>query len=403
MAEALEASDLLSGRGISLRVVDAYSLKPIDEAAILEAAEETAMIFSAEDHNVVGGLGAAISEVLAGAGAGTVLRRIGLPDEYSLLGPPTHLYRHYGMDAEGDRGHRSRQPGRVLTPSVERIIAGVGAITSGPWVREKGRKPVSLLEGKVAFVTGAASRRGIGRAIALTFARAGASVAVADIDEGGAAETVEELRRASGSEAHAAYVCDVTSREQVEGALAAVADEIGAPTVLVNNSGITQPKRLVEISDADYDAVMDVSLRGSFLASQAVVPYMREAGGGSIVYLSSVSAERGGGVFGGPHYAAAKAGILGLMRADGPRPGSRRYPGQRRRPRLYRHGHHGGQAHAGAAGRDRGFCPPRAGGENRGRGAGVPLPGERHVRLRHGGGSRRERRHAHLLTSRPSA
>ncbi len=174
---------------------------------------------------------------------------------------------------------------------------------------------MSLLEGKVAFVTGAASRRGIGRAIALTFARAGASVAVADIDEGGAVETVEELRRESGSEAHAAYVCDVASREQVEGALAAVADEIGAPTVLVNNSGITQPKRLVEISDADYDAVMDVSLRGSFLASQAVVPYMREAGGGSIVYLSSVSAERGGGVFGGPHYAAAKAGILGLMRA----------------------------------------------------------------------------------------
>ncbi len=84
-----------------MRVVDAYSLKPIDEAAILEAAEETAMIFSAEDHNVVGGLGAAISEVLAGAGAGTVLRRIGLPDEYSLLGPPTHLYRHYGLDAEG--------------------------------------------------------------------------------------------------------------------------------------------------------------------------------------------------------------------------------------------------------------------------------------------------------------
>lgn len=101
VAEAVEASDLLSDEGISLRVVDAYSIKPIDGEAILAAAGETRMIFSAEEHNVVGGLGTAVSEVLAEAGAGTALHRIGLPDEYSLLGPPSHLYQHYGLDAEG--------------------------------------------------------------------------------------------------------------------------------------------------------------------------------------------------------------------------------------------------------------------------------------------------------------
>lgn len=99
--EAVEASDVLAGEGVSVGVVDAYSIKPIDEAAILEAAENGRMVFTAEEHNVVGGLGAAVSEVLAEVGAGVPLRRIGLPDEYSILGPPSHLYRHYGLDAEG--------------------------------------------------------------------------------------------------------------------------------------------------------------------------------------------------------------------------------------------------------------------------------------------------------------
>lgn len=101
VAEAVEASDRLSEEGISLRVVDVYSIKPIDQEVILTAAAETALVLTAEEHNVVGGLGAAVAEVLAQAGAGTALRRIGLPDEYSLLGPPSHLYRHYGLDAEG--------------------------------------------------------------------------------------------------------------------------------------------------------------------------------------------------------------------------------------------------------------------------------------------------------------
>lgn len=99
--EAMEASDILSNEDVSVGVVDAYSIKPIDETAILDAARKGRILFTAEEHNVVGGLGAAVAEVLSEAGAGVPLRRIGLPDEYSILGPPTHLYKHYGLDAQG--------------------------------------------------------------------------------------------------------------------------------------------------------------------------------------------------------------------------------------------------------------------------------------------------------------
>jgi transketolase len=98
---ALGAHDILAREGISLRVVDAYSIRPIDAEAVLEAARDHGTIFSAEEHNVTSGFGSAVAEVLAGAGAGARLVRIGMPDQYSLLGPPTHLYRHYGLDAEG--------------------------------------------------------------------------------------------------------------------------------------------------------------------------------------------------------------------------------------------------------------------------------------------------------------
>jgi NAD(P)-dependent dehydrogenase (short-subunit alcohol dehydrogenase family) len=83
----------------------------------------------------------------------------------------------------------------------------------------------------------------------------------------------------------------------------------------VNNAGITQPVKTLEIGRADYDRILDVNLRGTLICSQAVIPHMVSAGGGSIVCISSVSAQRGGGIFGGPHYSAAKAGVLGLAKA----------------------------------------------------------------------------------------
>ena len=90
---------------------------------------------------------------------------------------------------------------------------------------------------------------------------------------------------------------------------------LGRIDVLVNNAGITQPVKTLEITGADYDRILDVSLRGTLYMSQAVLPTMRRQKSGSIICISSVSAQRGGGIFGGPHYSAAKAGVLGLARA----------------------------------------------------------------------------------------
>jgi transketolase len=96
----LDAAAILEKEGISLGVVDMYSIRPIDRAAVLEAAKQ-GVVFTGEEANVTGGFGAAVAEVLAEAGLGARLVKIGMPDEYSVLGPPTHLYRHYGLDGEG--------------------------------------------------------------------------------------------------------------------------------------------------------------------------------------------------------------------------------------------------------------------------------------------------------------
>ena len=85
--------------------------------------------------------------------------------------------------------------------------------------------------------------------------------------------------------------------------------------LLINNAGISQPLKFMDIQPENYDAVLDVNLRGTLYMSQAVVPQMRNQHSGSIVCLSSVSAQRGGGIFGGPHYSAAKGGVLGLAKA----------------------------------------------------------------------------------------
>lgn len=167
-----------------------------------------------------------------------------------------------------------------------------------------------LLKGEIAVITGGASERGIGRGVAKLFAEHGAKVAVVDTDEEGAGKTAQML----GPD-HRGYRCDVTRKKEVDAVIADIVRDMGPPTILVNNAGITQPKRIMEIAETDYEAVLDVNLRGTFLCSQAVIPHMRKLGKGSIISISSVSAKRGGGIFGGPHYSAAKAGILGLTRA----------------------------------------------------------------------------------------
>ena len=100
VAAALEARRILAGEGIDIGVVDMYSLRPIDRAPIRAAAKQ-GIVVTAEEHNVTAGFGSAVAEVMAEEGLGARLVRIGIPDEYALLGPPTHLYRHYGLDGEG--------------------------------------------------------------------------------------------------------------------------------------------------------------------------------------------------------------------------------------------------------------------------------------------------------------
>ncbi|WGV21022.1 SDR family NAD(P)-dependent oxidoreductase [Pseudomonas putida] len=167
-----------------------------------------------------------------------------------------------------------------------------------------------LLTGKCAVITGAASARGIGRATAQAFADQGAKVAILDLDATAAAEAAASL-----GEGHLGLAANVADEAQVRDAIAQVLAQFGRIDVLVNNAGITQPVKTLEITGADYDRILNVNLRGTLLMSQAVIPTMRAQRAGSIICMSSVSAQRGGGIFGGPHYSAAKAGVLGLGKA----------------------------------------------------------------------------------------
>ena len=168
----------------------------------------------------------------------------------------------------------------------------------------------ALLQGKFAVVTGAASKRGLGKATAKLFAEHGATVAILDLDEAAAKEAAADL-----GPQHVGMGCDVTDLDGVKAVMDKLAATWGAIDILVNNAGITQPLKIMEIAPKNYDAVLDVNLRGTLYCSQAVIPHMRSRKEGKIVNLSSVSAQRGGGIFGGPHYSAAKAGVLGLTKA----------------------------------------------------------------------------------------
>lgn len=168
-----------------------------------------------------------------------------------------------------------------------------------------------LLKDKVAVISGAAGLRGIGLATARRFAEQGAKVAILDLNLEAAQTAIASLPTGS----HLALVCDVTDREQCQLAAKQIAEHYGRIDVLINNAGITQPVRTLEIDPESWDRILDVNLRGVLNLSQACLPTMRSQGSGSIACMSSVSAQRGGGIFGGPHYSAAKAGVLGLAKA----------------------------------------------------------------------------------------
>jgi 3-oxoacyl-[acyl-carrier protein] reductase len=162
-------------------------------------------------------------------------------------------------------------------------------------------------QSRTAIITGAA--RGIGAAIAKRLSEDGFAVAVLDLDEA-ACKTVVDKIEASGGQA-LAVGADVSDEQAVEAAVARVVNELSAPTVLVNNAGITRDNLLFKMSGDDWDAVMNVHLRGAFLMSRATQKHMVDARWGRIVNLSSVSAL---GHRGQVNYSAAKAGIQGLTK-----------------------------------------------------------------------------------------
>jgi len=167
-----------------------------------------------------------------------------------------------------------------------------------------------LLQGRTAVISGAASPRGIGLATARLLAAHGARVAILDLDGAAARRAAAEL-----GPTHRGLACDVTDRASCVRAFGEALEAFGQVDILINNAGVTQPVRIMEIGAADWDRIMDVNLKGVLQLSQAAIPHMRERRKGSIACMSSVSAQRGGGIFGGPHYAAAKAGVLGLAKA----------------------------------------------------------------------------------------
>ena len=162
------------------------------------------------------------------------------------------------------------------------------------------------LTGKVALVTGAGSSRGLGNAIARSLAGAGATVVLADVDLDGAARNAALI-----GEAARAVLMDVTDERSVQASV----HEIGRVDILVNNAGITQRTPIWELSIADFDRLLSINLRGGFVCLKAVVAGMMTRRWGRIIWISSVAGKQGGGIIGTAHYAASKAGVIGLCQA----------------------------------------------------------------------------------------
>lgn len=166
----------------------------------------------------------------------------------------------------------------------------------------------------VALITGGASPRGIGYATALALAATGMRIILFDLDQDAVTKAAASIAdRAGGSVIAAA--CDVSDKSQVDRAVTEAEAHYGRVDVLVNNAGVTGPTPLAEITPEEWDRIFDVNVKGTFLVTQAVLVGMRRRKYGRIVNLSSVSAKRGGGVFGGVHYSAAKAALLGFTKA----------------------------------------------------------------------------------------
>ncbi len=165
---------------------------------------------------------------------------------------------------------------------------------------------MSKLRGRRAAVTGAAS--GIGRGIAETFAAAGARVAILDRDIASARSVAAGI-----GDAAVAFACDVADEASVASAFAAIEAEFGGVDILVNNAGVLRDTPFAEMTVGEWDRVMGINLRGTFLCTQQVVPGMKARGWGRIINLGSQLAHKGAAEL--THYVASKAGVIGFTKA----------------------------------------------------------------------------------------
>ena len=164
------------------------------------------------------------------------------------------------------------------------------------------------LAGRVALVTGAA--QGIGKAISLLLAKQGADIVVSDVNLEKATETAKEIET-MGRKAMAVRV-DVSKLEDVDQMVDAILKQLGKIDILVNNAGITRDKLILRMSEEDWDAVLNVNLKGTFNCTRAVVRHMAKQRYGKIVSIASVTGEMGNA--GQVNYAASKAGVIGLTK-----------------------------------------------------------------------------------------
>ena len=164
-----------------------------------------------------------------------------------------------------------------------------------------------LLNGRIALVTGGS--RGIGRQVALALAQQGADIALNYHKSETEADNV--LNEVKGYGVRCVAVrADVSKSGEVARMMKTIKNEIGSVQILINNAGISRPQSLQEISEKDWDETIETNLKSAFLVTQAVLPEMRSRRWGRIIIMSSAAAQLGGIV--GPHYAASKAGLIGL-------------------------------------------------------------------------------------------
>ena len=168
------------------------------------------------------------------------------------------------------------------------------------------------LHDRVAIVTGSGSKKGIGRTIALALAKQGAAIVVTDLNLEGIDDTVNAITEAGGKAL--GVELNVTNKESVDAMVEKVLAEYGRIDILVNNAGISQKVTVQDMTLEDMTRVFNVNMFGLFLCTQSVLEPMRKQKFGRIINLSSVSAKRGGGVFGGAHYSASKAAVLGFSK-----------------------------------------------------------------------------------------